>query len=182
MAHKVTDSASPEVLLMMYRGFYNKKTNAAIAREIEAATGERINVRTIGRRGFEWRQIQQRRQEKLEDMEALVAAAEKGNLTAAGMIQALATQALLDEPDAFAKQNPLKVQSQNLRAEEIRIKRDTLKLKEREIAVNEAKLQILQEREQRAIAAISESREALTADERLASIREIYGLKPAQQN
>ncbi len=136
-ARKVTDHLSTEGLSLMNKGFCLKKTSIEIAREIEAATGERVNPRAISRRAFEWRAAMDRIREKKEEMQALVAAMDEGDLTASAVIKALGLQALMNDPDAFRKQNPLKVQSQNLRAEELIIKREALKLKGREVAVNE---------------------------------------------
>lgn len=180
-ARKATDRLSAEGLSLMNKGFTQKKSSAEIAREIEAATGERINPRTIGRRGLEWRAAMDRIREQKEQMQALVAAMEEGDLTASGVIKALALQALMNDPEAFRKQNPLKVQSQNLRAEELIIKREALRLKAREVAVNEARLQMHQEREKRTLAEVQElekktSQGCTITPQDLQRIREIYGL------
>jgi len=180
-SRKVTDHLSAGALSLMNKGFCNKKTSVEIAREIEAGTGERLNPRTISRRALEWRAAMDRIQAQKEQMQALVAAMEEGDLTASGVIKALALQALMNDPDAFGKQNPLKVQSQNLRAEELIIKRDALKLKTREVSVNEGRLRILQEREKKAAEIAAElgdkaTKGATITAEDLDRIREIYGL------
>lgn len=180
-ARKATDSLPAECWDLMKAGFRDKKTSTEIAREIESTVGVRIHPRTIGRRALEWREEMGRRQAKKEEMQALVAAMDEGDLTASGVIKALALQALLDDPSAFGSQNPLKVQSQNLRAEELMIKRDTLKLKEREVAVNEGRLRLLQEREQRVLATTQELETKLATGksvtpEDIRRIREVYGL------
>lgn len=178
---KATDRLSAEGLSLMNKGFAQKKASAQIAREVEAATGECVNPRTIGRRALEWRKAENRIREQKEKIQALMAAMDDGNLTASGAIKALALQALINDPDAFRQQNPLKVQSQNLRAEELIIKREALALKAREVAVNEGRLQLLQERENRMLAEVdqlktkaSEGR-SITSDD-IQRIREIYGL------
>lgn len=181
MSRKATDNLSVEAWDLMKRGFSNKKPSTVIAREIADATGEKVNSRTIGRRAIEWRREMDRRQGKLEDMKALVAAAKEGDLDSSGMIQALAMQSLLNDPDGFTKQNPLKVQSQNLRAEEISLKREALRLKQREVAVSEARLRLLQERERKALEVVAELKtksaqgKSITVED-MSRIRQIYGL------
>lgn|GEM_PF-2288243 len=181
VTRKATDRLSAVAIGIMNGGFRNKKTSAAIAREIEAETRERVNPRTVGRRASEWRELMKGREVKKEQMRALVEAMDEGNLTASAMIKGLALQALMDDPESFTKQNPLKVQSQNLRAEELIIKRDTLRLKEREVAVSEARLRLMQEREQRVLATAEELEKKVTqgnaiTPEDLRRIRDVYGL------
>lgn len=180
-AHKATDSLSEAATQVMRRGFAAKKTSAVIARQIREATGEVVNPRTVGRRAQEWRAAQQAIEDSKEEIRALVSAMKEGDVTSSEMIQALSMQALISDSAAFTKQNPLKLQSQNLRAEEISLKRQALALKQREVAVIEEKLRILQEREQKAAAIATELQQkakrgaSLTADD-IARIREVYGL------
>jgi hypothetical protein len=181
MAHKATDFLSEEAKAVMNRGFLAKKTSTAIAREIFEAEGVQVNPRTISRRALEWRRYWEARKAKADDVKALVESLKAGDLTASGVIQALALQALIDDPGSLTKQNPLKLQSQNLRAEEISLKREFLRLKQREVQVTEGRLQLLQDRERKAaeIAVELENKatqgKSITAED-MARIREVYGL------
>jgi hypothetical protein len=181
MAHKATDGLSAEALRLMKQGFADKKTSCAISREIAEATGETVNPRTIGRRALEWRNWWDARRARIDEVRALVEASKAGDLTSSEVIQALAMQALIDDPGSLTSQNPLKVQSQSLRSEEISLKREGLRLKAREVAVNEGRLQMLQERERKAaeIAAELENKatqgKSITVED-MARIREVYGL------
>lgn len=166
----------PEAQRVMVQCFWSQKPATMIAAIVEQETGEQIAVRTIERRAAAWRAEQSRLKAGQEQMDALVKAMKANDAAAPEMIQALALQALIMDPDAFAKSDPIKVQRQNLRAEELRIKAATLALKERQIAVDETKLRMLQEREQRAVAALEGKGEAMTPEERMRKIREIYGL------
>jgi len=181
MAHKATDRISAEALRIMKNGFAGKKTSAAIAREIKENTGESVNPRTVGRRALEWRNWWTARRARTDEARAMVEASRAGDLTASELIQALAIQALVDDPSGLTSQNPLKVQSQNLRAEELSLKRQALTLKQREVAVTEARLQLLQERERKAAEVAAElgakatQGKVITAED-IGRIREIYGL------
>jgi hypothetical protein len=167
----------------MRRGFATKKTNAVIAREILETTGEAVNPRTVGRRAQEWRELQRATEASMEEIRGLVAAMKEGDLTSSDMVQALAMQSLVQNAGDYGKQNPLKLQSQNLRAEEIGLKKQVIALKQREIEVTEAKLKLLQEREDRAKAILAEvgknpERGKSLTTEDMNRIREVYGLEP----
>lgn len=181
-AHKSTDDLSAEAWRIMRAGFRARKTYAGLVLEIEAATGEVVPERTVARRGIEWRNDESRRQVAREQIEAMVAVMKNGDTTSAEMVQALAVEALLQDPEAFSQADPLKVQAQNLRAEELRLKRDELDLRKQSLTLDVKKFETLQAREARAIkeadalARRAESGEQLTAED-LGRIRSIYGLE-----
>jgi len=183
--HKSTDSLSAEALRVMSEGFHAGKTYAAIARDL-AEMGVTVPERTIARRGQEWAHEARRRQAAREYVADLVEAA-KANPEASAVLGALATDALMSEPDTFTASDPVKVQRLNLKAEELRLKREEMAIRERQVAIDEKRIGLLVDREQRAIQAASELAEkaqrgeSLTAED-MDRIREIYGLKTGGTN
>ncbi len=181
LVHKATDSLSAEARRIMMAGFRAKSPYRAIARQIGEETGEEVPERTVARRGKEWRGEQSRRRAAREQMQALVDAMKAGEWSAAEMIQALATDALMMNPEALTNADPLKVQAQNLRAEELRIKREEMELRTRQVAMDERKVEVLLGRERKAAQAADELKdkagrgEQLTVED-LERIRSIYGL------
>ena len=175
MVHKATDGLSAEGLRVMIGGFRARKTYTAITRD-PAEIGEDVPERTIARRAAEWRQSQERRENARLYVHDLVAAMKAQDVTAAEMVQALATDALLADPEAFTSGNPALVQRQNLKAEELRIKRAEMETRRRALDLDERKFALMQSREQRAVAALEEKGETMTAGERLQRVKEIYGL------
>jgi phage shock protein A len=181
MVHKATDDLAPEAVRVMVNGFRGKLTAAAIAGRLAEIDVE-VPERTIARRAQEWRALEARRTAAREQMTAMVEAMKEGNHTASEMIQALATDALINDPDAFSGADPLKVQSQNLRAEELRLKREEMELRRKAQELDEKKFTALQEKSVRALAETvelekrAESGETITPDQ-LRRIRDIYGLK-----
>ncbi len=176
LVHKATDGLSAEAQRVMIGGFRARKTYAAIARDL-VEIGEEVQERTIARRAAEWRQSQERRENARLYVHDLVGAMKAQDVTAAEMVQALATDALLADPEAFTSGDPETVQRQNLKAEELRIKRAEMETRRRALELDERRFTALQEREQKArdLAAESEQRE-MTPGEMRAKIREIYGL------
>jgi hypothetical protein len=164
----------------MTAGFRSKLTYAAIAQQL-TEIGEEVAERTIARRGAEWRFQQARHEDARQYVHNLVEAMKAQNVTAAEMVQALATDALLMDPEAFTSGDPIKVQRQNLQAETLRLKREELEIKRRLVSAEEARLRMLEAREQRAIAATEDLKakagrgEALTAAD-IDRIRGIYGI------
>lgn len=180
MVHKATDELPPEAWRVMTAGFRAKKTYRAIAFDL-AAIGFEVPERTIGRRAVEWRAEEARREAVREQVKALVDAMQEGKWESAEMIRALATEALMQNPDAFAQADPLKVQRQNLQAEEIRLRRDALALKRAEHELDLARFEALQRREDQAKDAADELAEKAGRGEKLTAedidrIRSIYGL------
>lgn len=173
---KATDAISDAAKATMVRGFAQGWAAVRIVQAVKDETGVVLSPRTVSRRAAEWRAERDRRRLARERMEDLVGAMKAGNLEASEMIQALAMDHLSENPEALTGSDPVKVQGLSLAAEELRLKRRQLDIRERAVAVNEKKLQILQEREQRAIAAVKDDREDLTPEQRIERIREIYGL------
>jgi hypothetical protein len=176
LAHKSTDRLSPEAVRLMIAGFRARKTYAAIARDL-AEIGVTVPERTIARRGAEWQAEERRRQQTREWAEALVEAA-KSSPEASSVVKALATDALLSEPDAFTGADAVKVQRLNLRAQELELKREDLEIRRRQVVIDEKRLALLEERERRMTAALTEEKgEQLSAEERLRRAKEAWGIK-----
>ncbi|HEY3416299.1 MAG TPA: hypothetical protein VGM23_05385 [Armatimonadota bacterium] len=174
---KAARELSPEAQRVMVRELRAGKTARMIAGIIAQEVGEDVAERTLSRRISEWRSYQQRRHAAQEQMETLLAAAKAQDATAPEMIRALGIEALMMDPDAWSGSDPIKVQRQNLQAEELRIKRERLEIQKRQVAVDEARLRIMLDREKRAVAALEDKGEAMTPEERIREIRAIYGLK-----
>jgi hypothetical protein len=164
-----------EAQAIMLRGFAAGWTAERVARAVSEEAGETVSTRTIARRAAEWRAEMARRTSARERMEDLVAAMRSGNMDASEMIQALAMDRLVDDPDALAAENPVRVQKLSLQAEELRLKRRKLDVQERQVAVTEKKLALLESRDAR-VKAVAEKPE-MTAEERLAEIQAIYGIR-----
>lgn len=183
LVHKATDQLSAEGCRVMLAGFRSKLSNRMIAAQIEQATGEVVAERTLGRRHSEWRAEQSRRQAAREQVQDLVAAMKAEDWSAAEMVQALATDALMMDPERFTGADPLKVQGQNLKAEELRLKREEMEMRRRALELDERKFALMADREKRAIEAAEAlagkagAGEKLTVED-LNRIREVYGLKP----
>lgn len=179
LTHKTTDGLTEEATRLMRAGFHGKKTYAAIVRDL-AEIGVSVPERTIARRGHEWAENCRRRQAARDYVSDLVAAAAE-NPEASQVLGALATDALIEDPDGFAKADPIKVQRLNLRSEELRLKREEMEIRKRQIAAEETRLRMLEAREQRAIRATDELKakqergESLTPED-IDRIREVYGL------
>jgi hypothetical protein len=176
LVHTATDGLSAEAQRVMAAGFRARKTYRAIVRDL-VEIGVKVPERTVARRGVEWRGAQARREAAREQVQDLVAAMKDQNFNAAEMLQALATDALLADPQAWAGQDPMRVQGQNLKAEELRLKREEVELRRRAHELNAKKFDALERREQQAreLAAESERRD-MTPEEMRAKIRDIYGL------
>ena len=161
----------------MYVCFEQKLPALTIAARIREDFGEEVAERTIGRRKAEWEAEQQRRQAAREQMEDLVAAARGSDLKASEMIEALAREALMRDPDGLGGIDSKAA----LEAEKVHLKRDELALKQRQIALDEAKFDLMKQREKQAIetAAALETKAASgqsISPEDIRKIREVYGL------
>jgi hypothetical protein len=176
LTHKATDHLSADALRLMTAGFRQRKTYRAIAADL-AAIGVKVPERTIARRGVEWRTAQSRRDAAREQIQDLVAAMKHNDWNAAEMLQALAIERLVECPEAWAGQDPMRVQGQSLAAQQVRVREREVAVREREIALAERKIQLLEKRDEQAreLAAESERRDMTPAEMR-AKIREIYGL------
>ena len=173
---KVTDGLSAEAQRIMARGFAANQPAAAIMHDVLLATGEIVKLRTMSRRAAEYRAEASLRKEAREHMHGLVAAMKEGGVEASEMIQALATDYLVEHPETLTAADPVKVQALSLKSEELRLKRKQLEVRERAIAVLENKARLLEAREERAKAALAAPEEKLTPEERIKEIRAIYGL------
>jgi hypothetical protein len=178
---RVTDQLSSEAQRVMVACFRSKLAAAMTAAKIKAETGEAVSDRTIGRRKSEWEAEQLRRQAGREQMEDMLAAVREGNRTASEMVNALALDALMRDPDGFASLNPIDVQRTSIAAEKVRLQREQVELKKRQLALDEAKFELMKQREAKAIetaAALEQkatSGQSITPDD-LRKIREVYGL------
>jgi hypothetical protein len=177
--HKSTDQLPPEAHRVMAAGFLQNLTVKAIAARL-ADIGLNVPERTIARRGAEWRAEQARVQSAREYVHHLVDAM-KDQPDGSAILQALAVDQLLSDPDAWAKQDPMKVQSQNLVAEELRLKREKLDVQKQRLELDRQRFRTMQEREQRAIKTTDELKAKTERGEKLTPedidrIREVYGL------
>ena len=152
----------------MLREFRQGTPAAIVARLVLAETGEQLAPRTIERRAAEFRAAQKRQQAAREQMDALVHAAELSDLTAEGMLRALAFQSLLEDPQSMGA-NPVALQG-------LRIKEKEVDLKARQIAMQESKLKLLLERERKVAEADKTVGKELTPEEFHQRVRDIYGL------
>jgi hypothetical protein len=176
LVHKATDGLSAEAQRVMVGGFRAKKTYTAIAADL-AEIGETVPERTVARRAAEWRQAQERRENARLYVHDLVGAMKAQDVTAAEMVQALATDALLADPEAFISGDPIQVQRQNLKAEELRIKRLEMETRRRALGLDERRLKIIEDREVRVKATLEKPEETMTLEQRLREIQAIYGIK-----
>lgn len=173
---KATDQVSETARVVMTRGFAQGWSAKRIAEAVAESTGEQLAPRTVSRRAAEWRAEVERRKSLRERMSDLVAAMKAGDMDASEAIQALAMDRLMEHPEALTGSDPIKVQSLSLAAEELRLKKRQLDIRERSVVVTEKKLQILESREQRAIATLANGEDEMTPEERLKEVRAIYGL------
>jgi uncharacterized FAD-dependent dehydrogenase len=171
-----TDELTAEALQAMLYGFSKHLAASLIAKQVKALTGEDVSERTIARRKSEWEAEQRRLKEKREYMEVLLAAGRAGDYTASEMVNALAVEALMRDPDGFSALNPIDVQRTSIQAEKVRLQRGKLALAQRQQDLDEKRFALLQSREQRAVAALKDDGETLTPEQRVQRIREIYGL------
>jgi len=174
-AEKATDRLSDEARLVMLQGFAAGRTAAFIVQAIHDATGEEVAERTLARRAAEWRAEVERRKTQREFLADLVASAEGGGTEASACIRALALQALETNPEALSSADPIELQGLALDAEKLRMQKRSLDLRERQVAVTEKKLAILEARDAR-VKAVAEKPE-LSAEERVAEIQAIYGIR-----
>jgi hypothetical protein len=165
---------------IMARGFAEDWTANRTAQAIKDETGESISWRSVARRNAERRAEMERRKLARERMEDLVAAAQKSGLDASEFVRALALEALENNPDALSSADPIKVHGLALNSEGMRLKKRALDLRERQVAVSEGRLKLIDDRERRAIAAISRANQRVSAAEILEEVRRIYGLADAK--
>lgn len=177
----VTDKLSPAAQRLMVGGFRAKLTSRMIADQIARETGEQVAERTVSRRASDWRKEQRRRESVRENVQAMVAAMKAENLQASEMIQALAIDALMADPEAWSQSDPIKVQRQNLQAEKLKQSRESMELRRRQIELEQQKFDLMRERERKAAAETEALAEKAGRGEQITEadvrkIRDIYGL------
>ncbi len=133
--HRSTDKLSAKAQRVMLAGFAGKKTARAVSRDIWRKAGERVNERTVARRAHEWRAQQLWRQDLFEQARAVVAAMKAENWSASDVVTALATNALLSDPQGFTGSPALRVQTLNLRGEQLGLRREEIELRRRTLAL-----------------------------------------------
>ena len=173
-----TDRLSSTAQAVMLACFREKLPAAMIVTRIKAETGEEAAERTVARRKSEWDAVQRRRQAGREQMEDLLAAMRAGDHTASEMVNALAIEALMRDPDGTLTADPIALQQTSIAAERVRLQAKSMELKERQIALDEKKFKVIQDREQRAIAELQGGeKKSISAEEMLRKVKDIYGLK-----
>ena len=162
----------------MLRGFAAGWTAARIVNAVADATGEVISERTVARRAAEWREESAERRAKREHIAALVDAMRASGMDGEEMVKALAMDQIEQHPEMLTGADPIALQGLSLAAEKVRLKKRELDIRERVVAIDEKKLALLAEREERAKAALV-GEEAMSPEERINEIRRIYGLSEA---
>jgi hypothetical protein len=174
---KVTDDLSEEGQRLMRRGFAEGRSAALIVEAIARATREVVAERTVARRRIEWQAEIDRRKRARERMEDLVASLKDSGMATSDTIMALARERLEENPEALAGGDPMELHSMSLKAEEVALKRRQLDIRDREVALDERKAEMLEAREARAREAVGELVEKKITPEQMADkIREVYGL------
>lgn len=161
--------------------FRSRMPAVEIAAKIKAETGEVAAERTIGRRKAEWEAEQERRQAAREQMEDLLNAMRTGDRTASEMVNALALDALMRDPQRLTDADPIALQQTSIQAERVRLQREQVEIRRRQIELDEKKFADLQDQRRRAVEATqaleqkAASGQAVTPEE-LRRVREIYGI------
>lgn len=164
---------STEAQRIMTAGFREALPAPIIVRKILEATGERIAERTVARRLSDWKAEQSRVRAAKEQIRALVETMQE-NPEHRDMVVALAQDGLLMDQDALREMDPAKRAALAIQADKLRLKAQELALKQSQHQLDREKFEALQRREAAAKAAVQE--EALSPAERVAKVREIYGL------
>jgi hypothetical protein len=156
----------------MAAGFAAKWTAERVAQAVLDATGEVVAERTVARRAAEWRESKARFARAKEQYAAM----KEAGLDGVQMLQSLAFERLLDDPDALTGGDPLAFHALGLEAEKVALKKREIEVRERAIAVGEKKLAMLEAREKRLVAALQDNTAEVSDAERLAKVKEIVGL------
>ena len=165
---------TPETESIMTQGFAQHWSARRIAQSVLDATGVTIPERTVCRRANEY----YAKQARFETARQQYAAMKAAGLDGVEMLQALAFDHLIDNPDSLTGADPVAFHDLGLRAEQLALKKHELALRERTIAVAENKMRLLESREQRAIAILRDDKgEHLSAEERVNRAMEVYGLQ-----
>jgi len=157
-----TDKLSEAGKRTMLQGFALGKTAAFIVQAVKDATGEELAERTARR----------------EHMQDLVAAMREQGMDGAEMIQALAIDHLVEHPEALTGADPIELHGLQLDAKKVQLKEREIAVRERVAAIDERKMALLEERERRAIRALTREGgdRQMTPEERIQEIRSIYGI------
>ncbi len=161
----------------MLQGFSRGWTAVRIAQAVLDATGEVVAERTVARRAAEWREETAERVAQRERMADLVEAMRAGGMDGSEMIQALAIDHLVEHPETLTGADPVELHGLSLKAKTVELKKRELDIRERVVAIDEKKLEMLAAREARALAALTSDKVTMTAEERLEEIRSIYGIR-----
>lgn len=173
---KATDELSAEAWKLMRQGFAAGWTAERIAQSVLDGTGETVSARTVARRAAEWREEKRTFDSGVERWKTLLAAAEANQADASQMILALAQDHLLQNPNALDEADPVKVSRTALEAERMRLLRRKVELEERKVATEERRVKLLEDREARLVATVTDERKELTPEQRLREVRSILGL------
>lgn len=176
---RVTDRISEEGQAVMLRGFAAGWTAARIAQAVLDTTEEVVAERTVARRAAEWREESADRKAQRERMADLVEAMRSGGMDGSEMIQALAVDHLVEHPEALTGADPVALHGLSLKAETVRLKARELEIRARVVAIDEAKMALMEARERRAVAALAGGEDTMSPAERINEIRRIYGLSEA---
>jgi hypothetical protein len=173
-----TDKLSEAGKRTMLQGFALGKTAAFIVQAVKDATGEELAERTVARRAREWRAEAADRKARREHMQDLVAAMREQGMDGAEMIQALAIDHLVEHPEALTGADPIELHGLQLDAKKVQLKEREIAVRERVAAIDERKMALLEERERRAIRALTREGgdRQMTPEERIQEIRSIYGI------
>jgi hypothetical protein len=173
---KATDGLSAEGQNAMARGFAAGWTAERIAQAVLDATGEVVAERTVSRRMAEWRESKARFERAKEQYRAM----KEAGLDGVQMLQSLAFEKLLDDPDALTGSDPLGFHALGLEAEKVALKKREIEVRERAVAIDERRIKLLEDREGRAIAALTKVDAELTDEQRVDEVRSILNL-PARK-
>lgn len=161
--------------------FRERLPASLVALRIKAETGADVAERTISRRKAEWDAERLRRQRGREQMEDLLLASRAGDSTASEMVNALAIEALMRDPEGTLTVNPVELQKLSIAAERVRIQALRLEIQQRALALDESKFELMKQREAKAVAAANELKDKVERGVSLTPadierIRGIYGL------
>lgn len=174
---KATDDLSEEARVVMARGFAEGWTAERVAQAVQDATGEVVAVRTVARRAAEWRESRRRFDVGVERWKQLMEAKRQSGADVSAMIEAIAQNALIENPNLLDDADPIRMTRTALAAQELELKRRKVAVQERAVAALEKKLAMAEEKEARLRAVETAARRGeITAEERAQRVDEILGL------
>jgi hypothetical protein len=187
--HKKVDQLAEHARRAIADGFRAGKTAAAVHRDLIELLGEEecaaISERTVSRELRALEADKCRRAAAREQSIAMLEAAKAVPGTASELIQALATQALMEDPESFTGADAVNVQWANLEAEKIRLKRAALEQQSARLALDrekfesmKTKLAAIRKQAGQAKEAVEKAGESISPDLRR-KILDVYGLSEA---